>query len=106
MNSLTCYSNAAVDFIKLRSGNLPLVFNDSTNDRTPLTAALSPDSNWTWPSRRIVAEDPYAYPMAVQTRTGKIHLIFTSHERAVVNHDLFDEEWIKPSGPVTRWLPT
>ncbi|MEK7410323.1 MAG: exo-alpha-sialidase, partial [Actinomycetota bacterium] len=28
--------NSAVDFIKLRSGNLLLVFNDNMNDRTPL----------------------------------------------------------------------
>src|SRR5205814_8240550 len=48
--------NAAVDFIKLRSGNLLLVFNDSMNERTPLTVALSPDSDQTWPWRRNVAE--------------------------------------------------
>ena len=99
--------NAAVDFIKLRIGNLLLVFNDSMNDRTPLTVALSPDGGQTWPSRRNVAEVPYdyAYPMAVQTRDGKIHLIFTSHERAIVNHAALDEEWIKHGGPVKSWLP-
>lgn len=99
--------NAAVDFIKLRSGNLLLVFNDSMNDRTPLTVALSSDGDQTWPSRRNVAEGPYdyGYPMAVQTRDGKIHLIFTSHERAVVNHAVLDEDWIKQGGPIKSWLP-
>ena len=99
--------NSAVDFIKLRSGNLLLVFNDSMNERTPLTVALSPDGDQTWPWRRNVAEGPYdyAYPMAVQTRDGKIHLIFTSHERTVVNHAVFDEAWIKQGGPVKSWLP-
>ena len=43
--------------------------------------------------------------MAVQTRDGRIHLIFTSHERTVVNHAEFDEEWIKQGGPVKSWLP-
>lgn len=47
----------------------------------------------------------YAYPMAVQTRDGRIHLIFTSHERTVVNHAVFDEEWIKHGGNVKIWLP-
>lgn len=99
--------NAAVDFIKLASGNLLLVFNDSMNDRTPLTVALSADGDKTWRWRRNVAEGPYdyAYPMAVQTADGKIHLIFTSHERAVVNHAVLDEEWIKHGGSVTSWLP-
>ena len=99
--------NAAVDFIKLRSGNLLLVFNDSMNDRTPLTVALSPDGDQTWPVRRNVAAGAYdyGYPMAVQTRDAKIHLIFTSHERAVVNHAVLDEDWIRQGGPVKSWLP-
>ncbi len=107
VNSQFKNPNAAVDFIKLRSGNLLLVFNDSMNERTPLTVALSPDSDRTWPWRRNVAEGPYdyAYPMAVQTKDGKLHLIFTSHERTIVNHAVLDEEWIKQGGPVRSWLP-
>ena len=35
--------NAAVDFLKLASGSLLLVFNDSMTQRTPLVAALSTD---------------------------------------------------------------
>jgi predicted neuraminidase len=106
VNSQFKNPNAAVDFIKLRSGNLLLVFNDSMNDRTPLTVALSPDGDRTWPWRRNVAEGPndYAYPMAVQTADGKIHLVFTSHERTVVNHAVLDEAWIREGGPVKSWL--
>ena len=107
LNSQFKNPNAAVDFVKLRSGNLLLVFNDSMNERTPLTVALSPDADQTWPWRRNVAEGPYdyAYPMAVQTRDGKVHLIFTSHERTIVNHAVLDEEWIKQGGRVKSWLP-
>jgi len=43
--------------------------------------------------------------MAVQTRDGEIHLIFTSHERTIVNHAVLDEDWIKNGGPVKSWLP-
>ena len=80
LNSRFRNPNAAVDFVKLRSGNLLLVFNDNMNDRTPLTVALSPDGDRTWPWRRNIAEGPYdyAYPMAVQARDGKIHLICSS----------------------------
>jgi predicted neuraminidase len=99
--------NAAVDFIKLRNGNLLLLYNDSMNERTPLTIAISADADKTWPWRRNVAEGPYdyAYPMAVETHDGKIHLIFTSHERTIVNHAVLDEEWIKQGGPAKSWLP-
>ena len=107
VNSQFKNPNAAVDFIKLRSGNLLLVFNDNMNERTPLTVALSPDKDRTWPWRRNVAEGAfdYAYPMALQTHDRKIHLIFTSHERTIVNHAVLDEEWIKQGGTVKSWLP-
>lgn len=89
--------NAAVDLLRLRSGALLLIFNDSMNDRTPLTAALSVDGEHTWPWRRNIATGPhdYAYPYAIQTRDGKIHLVFTSHGRTVIQHAIFDEAWVR-----------
>ena len=88
--------NAAVDLLKLHSGRLVLVYNNSMNERTPLTVALSPDGDKTWPYRRDIATGPhdYAYPFAIQTRDGKIHVVFTSHERTVVEHAIFDEKWL------------
>jgi len=88
--------NAAVDLLRLKSGRLLLVYNDSMNDRTPITASLSTDSDKTWPYKRNIATGPfdYAYPYTIQTRDGKIHLIYTSHERTVVNHAIFDETWL------------
>jgi predicted neuraminidase len=85
--------NAAVEFLRLKSGSLLLIFNDSTSDRTPLTAALSIDDDRTYPYRRNLIEGPgdYAYPYAVQTDDGKIHLVFTSDERTTVYHAVFEE---------------
>src|SRR5260370_32274351 len=56
--------NAAVDFLRLRSGHLLLIYNDSMNRRTPLTAALSLDQDKSYPYRRNLAEGPgdFAYP--------------------------------------------
>lgn len=98
--------NAAIDFMRLRSGKLLLLFNDSMNDRTPLTIALSSDNDRTYPFRRNVAEGPfdYGYPEAIQTRDGKIHLIFTSHARGVINHAVLDEDWIIHGGPSKTWI--
>lgn len=88
--------NAAIDFIKLASGNLLLVYNDSMTQRTPLAAALSTDNDKSWAHRRNIAEGPgdFAYPVAIQTRDGRIHVIYTSHRRSVVNRAVFDEEWV------------
>ena len=85
--------NSAVDFIKLRSGRLLLVYNHNMNDRTPLTAALSSDNGKTFPHRMNIAagQGSFAYPTVVQTRNGKIHVTFTSQERTQINHAIFDE---------------
>lgn len=89
--------NSAVDLLKLKSGKLLLVYNDSMNERTPLTGALSEDGDRTWPYRRDIAVGPYdyAYPLAIQTQDNRIHVIFTSHARTVIEHAVFDEDWLR-----------
>lgn len=89
--------NAAVDFLKLSSGNLFLVYNDSMNERTPLSVSLSTDGDKRWGHKRNLATGPfdYGYPFAIQSRDGKIHVVYTSDGRSVINHAVFDEEWIK-----------
>jgi predicted neuraminidase len=88
--------NAAIELIKLRSGRLLLIFNDSMNRRSPLTAALSSDQGQTWPNRRNLCEgnNDFGYPSAFQARDGRVHLVFTSDRRSVVNHAVFDEDWV------------
>ena len=85
--------NAAVEFPRLKSGNLLLIFNDSVRDRAPLTAALSVDGDKTYPYRRNLIEGPgdYAYPYAIQADDGRIHLVFTSDERTTIYHAIFEE---------------
>jgi predicted neuraminidase len=88
--------NAAVEFLKLRSGRLLLIFNESMNRRTPLTATISADQDRTWPTRRNIREGDgdFGYPSAFQARDGRIHLVYTSDKRTVVNHAVFDEDWV------------
>jgi hypothetical protein len=66
------------------------------NRRTPLAAALSSDQDRTWPIRRNICEgdNDFAYPSAFQARDRRIHLVFTSNHRTVVNHAVFDEDWV------------
>lgn len=90
--------NSAIDFIKLANGHLLLVFNDTNvDDRMPLTAAISTDNDKTYPHRRNIINKPgdtAAYPVAIQTRDGKIHVIYTSENRQVVNRVSFKESAI------------
>jgi predicted neuraminidase len=95
--------HSAVDFLKLANGHLLLIYNDSMNQRTPLTGALSTDNDKSYPWRRNLAEGPgdYAYPYAIQTGDGKIHVVYTSHKRSVIKHAVFEESSLlgKPGGP-------
>jgi predicted neuraminidase len=88
--------NAAVDLLRLANGHLLLVYNDSMNRRTPLTVAISTDNDKSYPHRRNLAQGPgdFAYPYAIQTRDGKIHVIYTSDRRTVINHAVFEESAI------------
>ncbi len=88
--------NAATDFIKLKNGHLLLVYNDSMNDRMPLTVSISTDNDMTYPFKRNIleGEDDLAYPFAIQSRDGKIHIVFTSKGRSQVNHAVFEERAI------------
>lgn len=89
--------NAAIDLIKLNSGGLMLVYNDSFLERTPLTIAYSSDADKSWPIKKVIATEKldYAYPYAIQAKDGTIHLVFTSHKRSVINHVTFDEAFLK-----------
>jgi len=90
--------NSAADFIKLRNGHLLLVFNDTnTDDRMPLTVAISTDNDKTYPYRRNVINKPgdtAAYPSAIQTQDGRIHVVYTSGKRERIDHISFDEQAI------------
>jgi predicted neuraminidase len=94
--------NAAVDLLRLANGHLLLIYNNSMHRRTPLTAALSTNGDLTYPFRRDIAtgDHDYAYPYAIQTRDGKIHIVFTSEKRTVINHAAFDESAIASMSPV------
>jgi predicted neuraminidase len=84
--------------VTLASGNLLLVFNDSPDDRVPLTAALSADGGVSWPVKRnlVEGEGLYSYPSVVQTADGLIHVVF-SVERARIDHIAFNEAWVTQS---------
>jgi predicted neuraminidase len=85
--------NSAAELIRLQSGRLLLLFNNSLSQRTPLSAALSNDGGATWPWRLDLASGPgaFAYPAATQDRGGLIHVIYTSDDRTTLRLATFRE---------------
>ncbi len=87
--------NAAVDLIRLQNGHLVLIYNDNfEGDRMPLTMRVSTDCGKSWSAAHNVVNKPgddAAYPYIIQTADGKIHGVYTSEERTVINHFVIDE---------------
>jgi predicted neuraminidase len=93
--------NAAVDLIRLASGNLLVIYNDSFHgERMPLTVRISKDQGKTWPYVRNIVNKPgddAAYPYVIQSTDGRIHGVYTSDERSVINHFVLEEADITDS---------
>lgn len=85
--------NAAVDALKLKSGKVLLVYNNHMYNRSPLTVSISEDGGKTWPYSRDIAGGAMdlAYPYAIETADGKIHIIYTTNGRSTIMHAVFDE---------------
>jgi predicted neuraminidase len=59
-------------------------------------SAFSADGDATYARRRNIAEGPgdFAYPIVLQGADGRIHAIYTSNQRQVINHAAFTESWL------------
>lgn len=97
-------NNAGIEAFQLASGATLLLFNNSTKDRTPLTAALSADAGRTWGARRNLqvhgdnssstAGVEFSYPTVLQTPDGTIHAAFT-YNRQTIKYVRFTEGWLR-----------
>lgn len=88
-------SGSAAALARLVSGRLLLVFNDSPDRRTPLSATISPDDGATWSIPRILIEGDgdFAYPAIAQSPDGLIHMVY-SHNRERIEHVTVNESWL------------
>lgn len=82
--------------LPLAGGGLVLVFNDSATARRPLSIAISGDGGRSWHPPRVLVDGAgeYAYPAAVQTPDGLIHVLY-SHDRARIEHTTASAAWVR-----------
>ncbi len=71
--------NSAIDAIRLHNGQILLVYNHSSKERTPLNLALSDDGGLHWHSFLVLEDAPgeYSYPSIIQTKDNWIHITYT-----------------------------
>jgi predicted neuraminidase len=87
--------NAGTDAVTLRDGRHLLVYNHTTEGRTPLNVALSRDGK-AWHGALVLESEPgeYSYPAVIQASDGLVHITYT-WKRQRIRHVTIDPAALK-----------
>ncbi len=83
--------NSGIDAVMLRDGRSLLVYNHTTNGRSPLNVAVSRDGK-VWDAALVLEDEPgqeFSYPAVIQTADGLVHATYTWH-RTRIKHVVID----------------
>ncbi len=98
--------NAGIDAVTLRDGRHLLVYNHTSQGRTPLNVSLSRDGT-TWEAALVLEKEPgeYSYPAVIQTSDGLVHVTYT-WRRQLIKHVVIDPTSLR-SVPMRdgKWPP-
>jgi predicted neuraminidase len=88
--------NSGVDAVTLRDGRHLIVYNHTTQGRSPLNVALSDDGR-TWAAALVLEREPgeYSYPDVIQGSDGLVHITYT-WKRQRIKHVVIDPASLKP----------
>ena len=86
---------SGITMTRLVSGRIVLVYNDSVDERSPLSVAWSTDDGGTWAEPLKLEANPgeYSYPCVTQSQDGNIHVSYT-FRRSSIKHVEFNEDWL------------
>jgi predicted neuraminidase len=82
--------NSGIDAVTLRDGRHVIVYNHTSQGRTPLNVAVSRDGK-TWEPALVLERDPgeYSYPAVIQSGDGRVHITYT-WKRQRIKHVVVD----------------
>ena len=82
--------NAGIDAVALRDGRYLIVYNHTTQGRSPLDVAVSRDGKtWDPPIALETGPGEYSYPAVIQTGDGLVHITYT-WQRERIRHVVID----------------
>lgn len=100
--------SAGTDAVTLADGRQLLVYNHSSDSRSPLNVALSDDGEH-WRAALVLEDDPshpagYSYPAVIQTADGLVHISYT-WRRERIKHVVLDPRKLSNGEPIVagRW---
>jgi len=87
--------NAGTDAVTLRDGRHLIVYNRTTQGRTPLNVAVSRDGR-TWNDARVLENEAgeYSYPAVIQTADARVHITYT-WRRQRIKHVVIDPAMLR-----------
>ena len=76
--------NSAIDAVGLKDGRFLLVYNHTTEGRSPLNIAISPDGK-KWFMGLSLEEEPgeFSYPAVIQSGDGLVHVTYTWNRKKI-----------------------
>lgn len=82
--------NAGIDAVTLRDGRHLVVYNHTTQGRSPLNVAVSRDGR-AWEAALVLEGEPgeFSYPAVIQSADGLVHITYT-WKRQRVRHVVID----------------
>jgi predicted neuraminidase len=82
--------NAGIDAVTLRDGRQLIVYNHTTEGRSPLNVAVSRDGKtWTPALALETGAGEYSYPAVIQSADGLVHITYT-WKRQRIKHVVLD----------------
>ena len=96
--------DAGIDAVTLRDGRHLVVYNHTTQGRSPLNVAISKDGK-TWEAALVLEREPgeYSYPAVIQAADGLVHVTYT-WKRERIKHVTLDPATLKPVAmPDGKW---
>jgi predicted neuraminidase len=106
--ALTALPNpgSGIDAATLRDGRHLVVYNHTTQGRSPLNVSLSRDGK-TWEAALVLESEPgeYSYPAVIQSSDGLVHVTYT-WKRQRIKHVVIDPARLVPLPmPDGKWPP-
>lgn len=76
--------NSGTDAITLKDGRQIIVYNHTSQGRTPLNVSLSSDGR-SWKAGLVIENDQgeFSYPSVIQTRDGRVHIVYTWNRKRI-----------------------
>jgi predicted neuraminidase len=96
--------NAGIDAVTLRDGRHLIVYNHTTQGRSPLDVAVSRDGK-SWEAALVLESGPgeYSYPAVIQAADGIVHVTYT-WKRQRIKHVAIDPRQLTSAAMVDgRW---